>query len=489
MFLSLTTAVRAFFLMPLLAAGLCAGQWNHWRGPQRNGVDPDSPALRSELPSDGLLPMWTSEENFPTGGSGGWSSPVVADGCVFVLTHVRNRREGVELPPEKFKSLDDDHRAKLTEEQLEKYESNRREEQQRRRALLFQHEERLTCFDAATGKQLWVNTHDSHQTRYAQSSSPAVVDGIIIVHGARGVVRAVDAGSGEGIWRTQLPGEFDEQPHPASVAVAGSVVVIVAGRPFGLDLKSGKLLWQGSDELRSDNSSPAVWMHRGESYVLLHTGKETACLSANDGREIWRVESQAGRSSPVVTGDRLITYGNSRKGGVRAFALSPERADPLWKNTDVADEGSSPVPVGEHLYVHGDRRLVCIDMADGKTLWRRELDIERPRYTSLVAAGEQVIFAAGGLLCFAADPDQYRLLVNGRFDSEGRLATEEYFRRELNIEKLEQTAEGQKQAQSIWRKQIESSGPAQCVSPALHDGRIYLRLRNGSIACYDLRQP
>ena len=412
---------------------------------------------------------------------------MVAGGHLYVFVHVKERREGVELPDEKYPKLEDEARDKLSPEQRDEYEAARREEQQQRRELQYRHDELLVCFDANTGEQLWVNRYESRQTRFPQSASPAVQEGVAFVHGARGSVRAVSTKTGKDIWQSQLPGDFDEEPHPASVAAAGGVVIILANHLFGLDADNGKVLWQSEDEFGRGDASPAIWHHDDDAYVLAHSGKETVCVNVRTGKEQWRVESHAGRSSPVVVGNQLITYGNSRKGGVRCFALSPEQAELLWTNTDVADEGSSPVIVDGHAYVHGDRRLVCIDLEDGETQWRRELDIERPRYTSLIAADDKVIFAAGGLLCIAGEPDKYRLLVNGRINREGRVASEDYFRKQLNIDELESTAEGQKKAQSLWRKEIDGGGPAQCVSPAMVDGKIYLRLKNNRLACYDLR--
>ena len=391
------------------------------------------------------------------------------------------------MPEEKYPRLDDAAREKLSKEKYDEYEQARRDEQSRRRDLQYRHDELLICFDAESGEQLWVNQHESRRTRYAQSASPAVMGDVAFVHGARGKVRAVNTENGKDVWATQLPGEFDEEPHPASVAAADGIVVVVANRLFGIDAKTGKLRWQSEASFKGNGSSPAIWRHNGNTYVLAHVGKESACWNLSSGQEQWRVESYAGRSSPVVVGDKLITYGNSRKGGVRCFAMTSDGAELLWTNTSAADEGSSPVVVGDYIYVHAERKLFCIDLSDGKTQWRRELDIDRPRYTSLIAADGKVIFAAGGLLCFAAEPQRYQLLVNGRINPEGRVASEDYFRKHLKIDELERTAEGQKEAQSLWRKHVENNGPAQCVSPALAEGKIYLRLRNNRLACYDLR--
>lgn len=474
----------------IILAAACsapAADWNQWRGPGRNGAAPDSPPLLDALPPAGLSPVWISEHQVPAGGTGGWSCPVVANGRVYVFAHVRQRREGVKLPEEKFPALSQQQREQMEPEARDEYERRRREEQLARRELQYRYDEMLHCFDAETGRLIWTNIRESRLTRHPQSASPAVVDGMVFIHGARGAVRAVDTTTGKDVWQAHVPGDFDDQPHPASIAVADGVVVAVALGIHGLDTRTGKLLWQSEEELGIERSSPAVWRHGEREYVIAHAGKESICLDPRSGEVLWRVESLAGRSSPVVVGNRLITYGNSRKGGVRCFQITPTGAEPLWTNTAVADEGSSPVVVGRSVYVHGDRKLVCIDLDTGKTQWRTMLDMERPRYTSLIAADGKVIFAADGLLCLAADDEEYRPLIEAQFDAEGRVASVEYFRKLLKIDQLEQTAEGQKEAESLWREHVGRGGPMQCISPAIAEGHIYLRLKNDRLACYDLR--
>src|SRR5687767_14334266 len=65
-----------------------ASDWPEWRGPNRNGAAPTSPPLISALPTLGLKPAWKSE-NLP---SGGWGSPIVADGRVYLFVHYRSQK-------------------------------------------------------------------------------------------------------------------------------------------------------------------------------------------------------------------------------------------------------------------------------------------------------------------------------------------------------------------------------------------------------------
>ncbi len=462
--------------------------WNQWRGPNRDGFAPNSPPMIHRLPANGLRPVWISEAPIPSAQSGGWSSPVVADGKVYLFVHGRKKLASNELLKPKFPYLAPDKRTEMSDDEYAEYERKRRDEQQAR-SKSYRFDESLYCLDATTGKTRWKNDQTSIYTRFPQSGSPTIIDGRAYVLAAGRRVRCIDATNGKSIWETRLPGEFRDEFLQASIAVADKTVVAMCGRLFGLDVNDGKLLWQRSEaDSQGDHSSPIVWNSARGKLVIVNLSRGfTSCVEPRTGEERWRVKSEAGRSSPILSGDRLITYGSSRKKGLRCFRIDPDNAEHVWTYQGAADSGSSPVAVNGYVYVQGDRRIACVDVNSGKAAWSAMLDLNRPRYTSLAAADGKVFYAFDGLLCFRAQPDNFNVLFQGKIDDKGILAGEQDFRRLLGIGKLETTAEGQKDAERLWRKKFGTSGPLPCASPAIADGRIYLRLRKG-IACYDLRE-
>ena len=68
--------------------------WAQWRGAQRNGVVADSPPLVDRFPESGPRQLWRSER-IRGAQWGGWGSPVVAGGKVYVYG---NPRRGVPTP-------------------------------------------------------------------------------------------------------------------------------------------------------------------------------------------------------------------------------------------------------------------------------------------------------------------------------------------------------------------------------------------------------
>jgi outer membrane protein assembly factor BamB len=481
---------RIALLIVFLLSGtppLKAADWNQWRGPDRDGSVTGGPALLDQLPSRGLRPRWyTDVEVIPGIKQGGWSSPVVASGRVYLFTHQKTRLGKGNLPPRTFPYLAPEKRVGMSDEQYAEYEKNRRDEEEKI-SESFRYTEQLYCLEASTGKLVWTNEQTSVYTRFFQSGCPTVVDGRILVLGAGRRARSIDAANGKVIWQTRLPGDFRDQFLQSSFLVADGTAVVLAGSLFGLDLASGRILWQQGDaDSDSLHSSPVSWQSPQGTVVISNIpGGKTIAVKPGDGSLLWTLDSQAGHATPLVSGDRLITYGSSRKKGLRCFQLDLAEPRHLWTFQGTADSGSSPVVAEGHIFVQGERRLACVDLETGKPRWSTLLDLNQPRYTSLLAADGKVIYGFDGLLLFRASGKKFQPLVTGKIDDKGLLADEEAFRVKLGIDKLETTAEGQRTAEQLWRKTF-NNGPLTCTTPALSDGRIYIRLKQG-IACYDLR--
>ena len=461
-----------------------AADWNQWRGAQGNGHDSSAPAMVDVLPAEWMKPLWISEE-IPAGRAGGWGSPVVAEGKVYLFVHSRELKGDKELPAAKYPWLPPDKRGHLSDEQYKEYEKNRRDEDFMR-GTFYNFQETIFCFDLTNGKTLWKNQRPSRYTRFVQSGTPAVVDGKLYILMPGRIARCLKADSGAEVWEKKLPGDFHDEFIMSSFAVADGAAIILAGHLYGLDANSGEVLWQGDPKTTSGtHSSPVVWnSNRGPLVVANVGGGSTVCLEPKTGRELWRVDSEANLSTPVVVGEQLITLGDSRKKGLRCYNISPEKAEHQWTYTGVADKGSSPVVVGQHVYAQGEQRLACVSLESGQAAWSILLDIGRPQYTSLASADGKVFYTCEGILSFAASSEDFRPLMEGKINAAGLLATKDHFRRLLDLDKVEREADGQQKALKLYQQQVGSHGPLECASPALSGGKLIVRLKNG-LACYD----
>jgi hypothetical protein len=113
------------------------------------------------------------------------------------------------------------------------------------------------------------------------------------------------------------------------------------------------------------------WRGPGRSGAAVASPTVVDSLPVQGLAPLWTRESEEPMvSSPVVVGDRLVTFGGSRKGGVRCYRLAAAGPELVWKNQELSDAGSSP-GVGEGLvFVQSGGSLVCLGLDDGAERWR-----------------------------------------------------------------------------------------------------------------------
>lgn len=475
------TSVCLLVLFLNLASSAQA-DWPQWRGPSRSGFV-DSEALVRQLPPEGLDPAWTFA-GFPGGTSGGWSSPVIAGSRVFVYSHTKEKTGKGEVGKALYPWLPPSERTGMSDAEYDDYEVKRRDENESR-SKAFQFRQRLVCLDLITGAVVWDRSEDTVYTRFTQSGTPCIVGQRLLVMTPQRTAACYDATTGEVIWKRRLPGEFRDEYFSSSFVASGDAAYVCCGPVTALRISDGALLWQGESPLDYEShSSPAVAETDAGKIVIANVqGGVTVGYDADSGQRLWELESGASQSTPIVADGVLLTYGGSRKNGLQCYDLNttakaPERR---WRFQGTADSGSTPVLRGEFVFVQGDKRIAKLRLSDGKTLWQKTLRVSNPRYTSLIAAGGQLLYGWEGILAIDAESDAYQVLYDAEIDSERVLIGPDDLRKKLGMNSLGSLEEAEK----VWQKKAIATGPLACATPAFSDGRIVLRLRD-SLVCYEL---
>jgi outer membrane protein assembly factor BamB len=161
---------------------------------------------------------------------------------------------------------------------------------------------------------------------------------------------------------------------------------------IALDEKTGKTLWKSNIGGHYENNwgdgpraTPTV---DGANIYAMGAKGDLVCVTAKDGKEIWRKSMTAdlGGSVPgwgycesvLVDDDQVICSPGGKKGAIAA--LNKKTGDVIWRSTDVHDgaQYSSPIAIehnGKRQYVQlFMNTLVGVDAKTGATLWSSEWD-------------------------------------------------------------------------------------------------------------------
>jgi outer membrane protein assembly factor BamB len=396
----LTLFVFSFAILPAFAE-----EWPQWLGPRR-----DNSSTEKVKPWQGKLEvLWRK----PAGE--GHSSPVVADGRVFIHAKVANKNE-----------------------------------------------EGIVAFDAKSGEELWRTPYKraAFTSLFGNGprSTPAIVKDRLYAFGITGVLTCLDTKKGDKLWQVDTLQKFQAKNLVFGMAcsplvVGEHVIVNVGGKGNSIvafDRSNGEVAWKSMDDPAS-YSSPIIFGGGGQRQVVFLTGANVASLNPADGSVYWRFplvdRLMESSTTPIRTGDLVltssITYGSV---GLKLEARDGKLAvSEMWKNKQLTSYFSTPVAIGtEHIYIvtgtvgrftKPSADLRCIEAKTGKELWKKEKI--GTYHASLMRTGD----------------DNLLMLTDG-----GELAL-----LEPNSKRYSELA------------RTKVSGPETWAHPALANGRLYVR--------------
>jgi outer membrane protein assembly factor BamB len=340
------------WLALLLISGLVfsaarADDWPQWLGPQRDSVWRETGIMKT-FPKEGPPVKW----RMPI--SGGYAGPAVAEGRVFVLDYDaagdRNADDG-------------GTRTKLTGK------------------------ERILCFDATTGKQLWKHEYDcKYDISYpiGPRCTPTVSGGKVYALGAMGDLTCLAAGDGKVLWTKNLPREYQaEVPqwgysgHPL---VDGKQLYCFAGGDgstvVALDKDTGKELWR-SLSAPIGYAPPVLVKAGGVQQLLIWHAEALNGLDPATGKVFWSIELKPDYGMSIMTprklGDYVFVGGVGGHGMLVKLAADKPAAEVAWRgkpNNAVYPVNSTPFLEDGYIYgVDQDSNLRCVKMEDGQRLW------------------------------------------------------------------------------------------------------------------------
>ena len=338
----MTRGLSVLLVVLAAASGVEADDWPAFRGRSGQGHSSEQglPLTWSEV--DGVL--WKT----PVPGRG-WSSPVVANGQVWLTTSLETEAGNTSL--------------------------------------------RLVAFDVDTGNEsLNVEVFQINETTSLNpknslaSPTPVVDDERVYVHfGADGTAALTT--SGEVVWTTRFPYVSQHGNGGSPVLYRDRLILSVDGYDIAyvvaLDAATGEERWRSArrDPISQAYSTPLVIQVGGVEQIFSIGAFRATAYDPDSGSEVWEVSYGDGFSNvPAPAFGHGMVYIST---GFQVPSLIAVRADGqgdvtgthiAWVLRRGAPLTPSPLIVGNELYVVTDFGIAtCLNALTGEILWRERL--------------------------------------------------------------------------------------------------------------------
>jgi outer membrane protein assembly factor BamB len=331
--------------------------WSDFRGPARDGryLKP----ILTAWPADGLRPLWKQPSGL------GYASFVTADGRAFTIEQ-RGAREVA------------------------------------------------AAYDVMTGRELWTSVW-SAQFRESMGgdgprATPVAAGGLVYALGAEGELRALEATSGNTVWRTNIledAGASNLQwgVSAAPLVVDDTVVVIPGGggdrSVVAYNRRTGARVWSTGGDAAS-YSSPMLVTLGGVKQILVFNASGLSGLSPAGGTRLWdypwRTQYDVNAGQPIVIGNNHVFLSSGYGAGAAVIELTPAgtafTVREVWRNIRMKNQFTSSVLHEGFIYGLDESILACVDAATGELKWKGG------RY-----GYGQVMLASGHLIVLSEDGD------------------------------------------------------------------------------------
>ncbi len=240
-------------------------------------------------------------------------------------------------------------------------------------------------------------------------------NGRLYATSGRGMLAALDAATGQPIWKALVRIPFRSAP---KVGEGKVFAITIDDQLYALDANNGTVLWthRGMSEQAGVMNNVSPTLVTG-AVIVPYTSGEIYMLATGDGSELWNTSVSMHKRTrasdlftgiggdPVVDGQVLFAVSNGSGFGVMGL----EQGQPLWSRPTASF--NTPWVVGDYVYLlTTDATLVCMLKYDGRVRWATQLqayeDMERKVYPitwhgPLMVGGKVAVISSLGELVLA----------------------------------------------------------------------------------------
>lgn len=366
----MTRRLQVLLFMTLIVGPLAAlaGDWPHWRGPNRTDVSLETGLLK-EWPKDGPKRVWLNEN-----AGLGYSGVSVVAGKLFTMGA---RDDG----------------------------------------------EYLICLDANTGAQKWetkIGPVLDNGFGNGPRGTPSVSGNHVYAMNGTGHLICAAVDNGEKIWGVSMSDLGGQKPgwgYCESVLVDGPRVVCTPGGSKGaivaFNKENGQVLWQSKDVTNGAQYAsivPAV-IHGHDQYIQLFQ-EELVAVSPEDGAPLWRTAfpgKTAVIPTPIVKDDHVFVTAAYGVGCMLVKIEPDNKVQEVYFNKNMKNHHGGVVLIGDNIYGHSDGvGWMCLNFKSGEIVWNERGKLGKGCVTSADGMLYCIDEGGGEVALVEASPDGYK---------------------------------------------------------------------------------
>ncbi len=297
----------------------------------------------------------------------------------------------------------------------------------------------VVCYDVRNGVELWCHKETArfkNDHGDGPRSTPTIHDGRVLSLGGTGILTCIDLVSGELLWKRASFTDADKQNllfgMTGSPLVFDDKVLITPGAGQGgsaicYSLATGDEVWRNGNEPAA-YASPIEVSLCGERQLLCFNGAGLRSYD-REGNELWlqpwltQGEARVNVAQPVVVESNsdntqsdesahvLISSGYDH--GTALLKISRQNVrwdcDVIWEYKQLKSKLSNFIVFGNHIYGLDNGLLTCIDLTDGRRVWKRG----RYGHGQMLLIRDKLLIQSesGEVVLVAATPDAHRELT------------------------------------------------------------------------------
>jgi outer membrane protein assembly factor BamB len=352
---------------PTATAPLSDAAWPQWRGPGGLGVSQDERAITEWSPTTNIAWKTAIEGR-------GHSSPIVARGRIFLTTSLKGERvPGRKAPVH----LGFDRRPGYVHPDSVDVD--------------FRHTLKVLAIDADSGRLLWERTaydglmaDDRHRKNTYASSTMATDGTLVYAFFESAGVYAYDL-DGNPRWKRSLGDIIKAGLGPGSSPILfDHLLILQCDQEMGdgsfivaLNKATGEQVWRVERTSRRSWATPLIVQTSRGAELITAAAEMTIAYDPRNGRELWRADGVQSHPIPSYVAGHGLVFATAGSQAKRALAIRvggsgdlTNSAAIVWRYNKGTAYVPSPILYGPYLYLMTDNGIMtCLDALTGAVVY------------------------------------------------------------------------------------------------------------------------